>query len=328
MRSKRIKPQEPNIGRAIRPVVVRSKLRRRVAPAMVVLAMALAPGYVRADDRIPIIDTHVHYNQSAWDVYDTKTVLKKFGDAHVFKALVSSTPDEGTLILHRADGERVVPVLRPYRDRVDERSDWHASDAVLKYLKECLAKSGYVGIGEFHLYGGDNVMSPQIREIARIAVEQGLMLHAHSDAETVRSLLKIEPDLRIQWAHAGMSEPVQVVREMLDQYPRLIVDVSLRANTIAPSGKIARVWRALSLRTTSTVSNGKISPAWRELLIRYKDRFMIGSDTYVNSQWDTYDELIADHRNWLGQLPRDVAEAIAYRNAVREFGLAPPLAAN
>ncbi len=327
MRSNWIKPQNPKIHWAIWPIVFRSILRRRVAPALVVLAMALSPEYVRADDPIPIIDTHVHYNHQAWGVYDTKTVFKKFSNAHVSKALVSSTPDEGTLKMHRADGRRVVPVLRPYRDRDDE-SDWHTSDAVLKYLKERLSKGGYVGIGEFHLYGGDNVMTAQIREIAGIAVEQGLMLHAHSDAETVRSLLKIEPDLKIHWAHAGRNEPVQVVREMLDQYPRLTADMSLRANSIAPSGKIAPVWSALSLRTNNTVSNGKISPAWRELLIRHKDRFMIGTDTNVNSQWDIYDELIADHRNWLGQLPRDVAEAIAYRNAVREFGLAPLLAAN
>ncbi len=302
MHSDRIKPQEPKIGRAMRPIVVRSKLRRRVAPALVVLAMALAPEYVRADDPIPIIDTHVHYNQPAWDVFDTKTVLKKLDEAHVSKALVSSTPDEGTLQLRRAGAKRVIPVLRPYRDRAD-RSDWYASDAVLKNLKERLAKGGYVGIGEFHLYGGDNVMTPQIREIAKIAVKQGLMLHAHSDAETVRSLFKIEPNLKVHWAHAGRREPVQVVRELLDQYPRLTADLSLRTNYIAPYGKIAS--------------------AWRELLIRHKDRFTIGSDTYINWQWEVYDELIAAHRNWLGQLPRDVAEAIAYRNAVREFGLAP-----
>jgi predicted TIM-barrel fold metal-dependent hydrolase len=47
---------------------------------------------------------------------------------------------------------------------------------------------------------------------------------------------------------------------------------------------------------------------------------MIGTDTWVNSQWDDYEELIALNRSWLARLPRDVAERIAYRNAARLFG--------
>ncbi len=51
---------------------------------------------------------------------------------------------------------------------------------------------------------------------------------------------------------------------------------------------------------------------------------MIGSDTYINERWDGYQSLIDEHRNWLGQLPRAAAEAIAYGNATRLFGTAAP----
>jgi hypothetical protein len=47
---------------------------------------------------------------------------------------------------------------------------------------------------------------------------------------------------------------------------------------------------------------------------------MIGTDTYVTPRWGTYAAIVDEHRRWLAQLPRDVAEAIAYRNAVRLFG--------
>jgi predicted TIM-barrel fold metal-dependent hydrolase len=53
---------------------------------------------------------------------------------------------------------------------------------------------------------------------------------------------------------------------------------------------------------------------------KHPGRFMIGTDTYVTSRWGSYLELIEEHRAWLGQLPRDVAEKIAYRNAVSLFG--------
>jgi hypothetical protein len=47
---------------------------------------------------------------------------------------------------------------------------------------------------------------------------------------------------------------------------------------------------------------------------------MIGTDTHSATRWETYPDLIATHRQWLSQLPKDVAEAIAWRNAARVFG--------
>lgn len=47
---------------------------------------------------------------------------------------------------------------------------------------------------------------------------------------------------------------------------------------------------------------------------------MVGSDTWVNSQWDHYEPIIASNRQWLSLLPRPVAEKIAFRNAERLFG--------
>ena len=55
---------------------------------------------------------------------------------------------------------------------------------------------------------------------------------------------------------------------------------------------------------------------------------MIGSDTYVNAQWRRYGDILAFDRNWLAQLPRAIAEAIAFRNAARVFDLALPVVGN
>ena len=46
---------------------------------------------------------------------------------------------------------------------------------------------------------------------------------------------------------------------------------------------------------------------------------MVGSDTWVNGQWDDYDQIIAANRRWLSMLPADVAKKIAYQNAERVF---------
>ncbi len=102
------------------------------------------------------------------------------------------------------------------------------------------------------------------------------------------------------WAHAGFSAPPAVVGELLDRYAQLWTEVSYRAEDIAP--------------------NGDLDPAWEALLLRHSDRFMIGTDTWTAWRWPLYVGLIQQHRAWLRQLPRDVAEKIAHRNAARLFG--------
>jgi hypothetical protein len=50
--------------------------------------------------------------------------------------------------------------------------------------------------------------------------------------------------------------------------------------------------------------------------MKYPDRFVVGTDTWVTSRW----EVVRDyHQVWLAQLPPDVAEAIAWKNGERLF---------
>ena len=66
--------------------------------------------------------------------------------------------------------------------------------------------------------------------------------------------------------------------------------------------------------------NGEIDEQWRQVLERFADRFMVGSDTWVNTQWLDYDQLIALNRQWLAHLTTASAKKIAYQNAERLFG--------
>ena len=50
-------------------------------------------------------------------------------------------------------------------------------------------------------------------------------------------------------------------------------------------------------------------------------RFLVGSDTWVVERWKSYPQLMAEYREWLGQLPREVAERVAWRNAAEMFGV-------
>src|SRR3990167_1951817 len=269
-------------------------MRSLFAAGVVLLLWASA---LEAQPAVPIFDTHIHYSAPDWGEYPEERILGILDRAGVTRALVSSTPDEGTLRLHRKDPARIVPILRPYRTREDMAGGWK-DQSMVAYLESRLALWVHRGIGEFHLHGGD-IDTPVMRKIAALAVGRGLPLHAHSDEAAVVALFALEPRLRILWAHAGMSSGPEAVGALLDRYPSLSVELALRNSDVAPGGVL--------------------DPAWRALFLRYPDRFMVGTDTWVASRWEALPGSVDDVRRYLGQLPQGVAEALAWKNAERLF---------
>ena len=281
----------------------RSIGRGRFAGTAALLAVTLAAmtDQTAAEERLPIFDAHVHYSAPDWRVYPPQTIIGKLREAGVIHALVSSTPDDGTLTLYRLDPQRIVPELRPYRYGGDMH-DWFANKEVMDYVAARLSDGNYKGIGEFHLLADGNANSAEMARVIKLALDRDVVLHVHSGAGPVKELFAREPKLRVLWAHAGLSEPASVVNEMLDTYPRLWTEVSLRAYSIN--------------------AGGALDSAWRAVLMRHGDRILIGSDTWVTSRWDQYAQIIDEHRAWLALLPREMAEAIAYKNAMQLFGVA------
>ena len=202
----------------------------------------------RAQERLPIFDAHVHYSRAAWAEYPPKRVLEILAAAGVTGALVSSTPDDGTLMLHGAAPGRIVPILRPYREPGD-MSGWARSGALLAYVDARVKRGIYKGIGEFHLFSVEDARTATLRTLARIALERDIVLHVHSGAAPILAILAHEPKVRILWAHAGMSEPPGAVREVMDKHPGLLTELSFRAGDIAPGGKIDPEWRAENIVT-------------------------------------------------------------------------------
>jgi hypothetical protein len=248
-----------------------------------------------ADDDLPIFDAHIHYNRDAWAVYSVDEALALLDQAGVRQAYVSSTPDEGSLQLYGRAPERIVLDLRPYRVPADQ-ARWTRDPSIVDYLEERLAERQYRGIGEFHLLPGDVTHDEIPREVADLAAQRGLVLHAHADAGSLEELLNVRPDITVLWAHAGMTATPSVVRRLLDAHPNLWVELALRTD-VAPGGTL--------------------DPEWAALFQRYPDRFMIGTDTWIPSQWTRLPTLMADVRAWLRQLPRELASAIAHGNAER-----------
>jgi len=265
-------------------------------------ALLLISAILHAREPVPLFDAHIHFSTGATSIYTLAAAMEILDSAGIRTALLSSTPNDGTLALHAAYPGRFIPFLRPYRKTRDlsswgeERRSWYKDPQTVPFLEQELRRGIFRGIGEFHV-DGHEIDTPVMRELVLLAKKHGLWLMAHSNADAIEKLFAFDPEAKILWAHTGMGEPAERVSQLLARYPQLYGELSYRSGV-----------------------GGGLSAQWRELLLRFPDRFVYGSDTWVPSRWTEVKALTTQARDWLSTLPASVAENIAYRNAERLFG--------
>ena len=251
---------------------------------------------------MPIFDAHLHYSRESWTAYPPEKIAALMDSVGVRSALVSSAPDEGTFRLKAVMGDRIVPMLGPYRNGSDVFS-WTRDGTIVAYVQSAYRPGMHRGFGEFHLLVGQTGL-PVVKSVLAFAAQEKLFLQPHADARAVAELLGVVgADRVVLWAHAGVTATPEEIDTLLARWPNLWTELSLR-DDVAPQGKL--------------------DPKWRALLTKYGDRFMVGTDTWTvggtytgNERWDAYTQIVRGIRGWLAQLPPDVAEAIAYGNAER-----------
>lgn len=260
-----------------------------------VMALAGISAVPAAAGELPIFDAHLHYNWEPDPRMPLDEVLALFRQAGVRGILANSRPNDGTRALAEsgAEGLVVVPFLRPYRTRADVLT-WFDDPTIPPFIAQEFSRARYAGIGEFHVFG-QGATTEVVRQVVAFAAARGLVLFAHCDIEALDHLFARAPDIRLLWAHTGFGTPTADVAERLRRHP------TLRAE--------------LSYRSGITDASGRLTTEWRELFQAFPDRFVVGSDTWVDARWDDYRGIIATYRGWLAQLPLPLAEAIAHRNA-------------
>src|SRR5690242_457325 len=274
---------------------------RRVFKSIAALAaLAIWPFAAQAQQQIEIFDAHLHYNQEPKPFYSLDQVRDVFRRNVITGIVATSKPNKGTheLVDAKWSELKVVPFIRPYRVRNDMQT-WFNDPTIFELMKEEYARGYYRGIGEFQIYG-KSAQSDWVKKMVDFAVGRNLYLHAHCDEEALLILFGHNPKAKIIWAHTGFSTPPARVGELMEKYPDL--------------------WGELSYRSGIMDAAGKLAPEWQELFARRSDRFLIGSDTWINERWFAYDAIFREYRAWLSQLPPDQAKRIASGNAERLFG--------
>ena len=139
---------------------------------------------------------------------------------------------------------------------------------------------------------GRDAATPWVERIVGLAVERNLWLHAHCDDAALEILHAHNPRVKIIWAHSGFSTPPAKIAEYLARHPDLVGELSYRYDM---------------------TEDGRLTPAWRALLLAHPDRFVVGSDTWVNERWATL-------RGNPGLLPRLARAAAAGRGGEDRLG--------
>ena len=267
-----------------------------------------------ADYTGPLFDAHLHYNEEAANgAHPLADVLARMQKSGVKAIVANSRPNYGSKALAaspetRKAGVTVVPFIRLYRNRADY-DNWFRDETIYDMVQAEFARGvagdqtgPFKGIGEFHLYDSANANGPVAKKLMQFAAKNKLAVLAHVDDTAIDLLMAHAADARLIWAHTGIGgAPAARVDELLQKYPQLMGELSYRPGL--------------------TCEGGKLCPEWRALLLKFPNRFMIGSDTWVNQRWQYYEELMKGYRVWLGDLPPDVARKIGWSNGADLFGV-------
>jgi hypothetical protein len=264
--------------------------------------LALLPATAARAGELPLFDAHLHYSAEDAAQYTAADILSILDGNGVARAVVTATPPQQALSLYRHAPARIVPFLGVYRQPGDKQ-DWHRDTTLPARVEAQLAAGPWAGIGELHLFA-DARHSPVFRRLAELAVQHGLPLLLHGDPAVIDSLYEHTPGVTVIWAHGGTYPWPPLIRDYLQRYPGLHADLSVRDGRIAPGGVL--------------------DPAWTPLLLEFSDRLLIGVDTYSTRRWQQFDRVAGSIRDWLAQLPGEVAERIAHRNAASLFATAGP----
>jgi len=261
------------------------------------LGTCLVTVSVTATSAEPLFDTHLHYNISDAKQFNPTQIIHILRRNNVQHALVTSIPPEHVLKLHQQAPENILPLLGVYRS-TEDKQNWIDNTKLPDRLTALLKQGHWKGIGELHLFA-QHRHNPVFTKVIQLAKQYKLPLLLHTDPAVIDTVYENAPKHPIIWAHAGVYPYPDLLADYLKRYPALRIDLSVRDERIAP--------------------NGIIKDDWFELFIRYPDRFMVGVDTYSLSRWQNYHSVVTRTRKWLTQLPDNIAQQLAYKNAAALF---------
>ena len=268
------------------------------------LLTALLIHGAKANER-PLIDAHSHLDSTYLEQLTTEDIIERLNRNKIDRILITSRNNNETLKLAKRIPGRIIPFASIYTAGADKANWFHSAEALEK-LKQDLEIGQYQGIGELHLFA-QNKNSPIFKETIRLASEYSLPILMHGDSEVIEEIFTVYPNATVIWAHLGTNPRVDLLQPLLNRYPSLYIDTSVRDE------------RMMGMLNRQGPLSKKLLRIWRAFLIHNQDRILIGMDAFSANRWKNYDQVVANVRLWLDQLPPEVSKKLAYGNANQLF---------
>jgi predicted TIM-barrel fold metal-dependent hydrolase len=274
--------------------------------ALAVIAPAVAVDYYTG----PLIDAHGHLpNATAIDAY--VAAMKR----HNVRKLMLL----GVGGVQPAEAEWIEAALKKYPDlvaasvRVPDPTNMAAAGQLDVELSRTKARV----MGEVHIrQAGSKIerdpSAPAFMRILELSAQRGVPVVIHYEltpaaAASLEAALAAHRQAIIVLAHAGESTPA-TLEGLLARNANLMVDLS-----------------GLHFERTPSLAKekGPLDRAWKALITKMPDRFVMGLDLWVARLFEPamLDRLMAWTRRVLGELPPDVAEQVAWKNAATLYHL-------
>jgi len=290
---------------------VTGSARSRLYVALALVATTLAATPARAADYAgPLVDAHSHVpNAAAIDAY--VAAMKRHNVTKVILLGVGG--------VQKDDAAWIAAAVKKYPGQVvpgQPVPDPLAAGAAA-HLEGELAKNGARAVGEIHVRQVSRKIDrspadPAFVKLLEVAAKHKtpVVIHDELNAEATKALdaaLSAVPSATIVLAHAGESTPA-ALEALLGRHKNLVVDLS-----------------GMHFQRTPALATekGPLDPAWKALIAKHPERFVMGIDVWAARLFEPamLDRLMTWTRRILGELPPEVAERVAHRNAAAIFRL-------
>jgi predicted TIM-barrel fold metal-dependent hydrolase len=287
-------------------------MRRAAAIASAALLILTVCGPAAAVDYYsgPLIDAHAHLpNASAIDAY--VAAMRRHNVTRVLLLGVGGVqPDEQEWI---DAALKKYPELVAAGVRVPNPTNMAAAGQLDVELSRTKARV----MGEVHIRQASSKIerdpsAPAFMQILELSAQRGVPVVIHDEltpaaAASLEAALAAHRQATIVLAHAGQSKPA-ALEPLLARNANLKVDLSGMHFQRTPS--LAR-------------ENGPLDRSWKALITKMPDRFLMGLDLWMARLFEPamLDRLMTWTRRVLGELPPDVAEQVAWKNAATLYHL-------
>ena len=166
--------------------------------------------------------------------------------------------------------------------------------------------------------------APFFKEVMRLATQYRVPVPMHMEwhpesVEQLSALLVAYPQATVVLSHCGKITVAEDLRPFFQKHANVMCDLGYRSS---PQGEdeSRKDPRRMIYWASNLLRKADVKPDWLQLVEDYPDRFMLAIDDVVS--WEQYDLVVeATREGLLAKLKPETAEKVAYRNAVKLFGL-------